>query len=48
MRQTGERKILGLEVISSEDGASWPGLSARPDEGGKAVRLVISGAHVRL
>ena len=42
----GKREILGVDVVSAEDGAAWTaflrGLVAR---GLRGVRLVISDAH---
>ena len=49
VREDGHREVLGLDVITTEDGAGWTafvrGLSAR---GLGGVKLVISDAHAGL
>ncbi len=46
VNETGHREILGLEVVTSEDGAAWLGfLRGLISRGLKGVRLVVSDAH---
>src|SRR6185295_3844381 len=49
VNEEGRREILGLDVVTNEDGAGWlaflRGLKAR---GLKGVELVISDAHAGL